>query len=80
MGIVLHAQYRNQGYALTALRLLLDYAFNQLQAQAVHNDFESTRKAALSIHQAAGFTILREDKGLLTLRIDKQHYLETKAR
>lgn len=74
MGIVLHAQYRGHGYAYTALQLLLEYAFDHLHAQAVHNDFESTRKAALRIHQAAGFTILHEDKGLLTLRIDKQHY------
>ena len=30
MGIVIYAPYRGKGYAVTALKLLLDYAFREL--------------------------------------------------
>ena len=30
MGIVIYAPYRGRGYAVTALKLLLDYAFREL--------------------------------------------------
>ena len=75
MGIVLAAEYRGQGYAEEALHLLLRQAFEALGAQAVHNDFEETRAAALRVHLNAGFRVLERRDGLLRLSLTREDYL-----
>ena len=71
MGIVLHSSRRGRGCSREGIRLLLDHAFGELGAKEVTNCFEPTREAALKIHLAAGFRIVREDNGLLYLSIIK---------
>ncbi len=67
MGIVLHSSRRGRGCSREGMRLLLDHAFGELGAKEVTNCFERTRKAALKIHLAAGFQIVKEENNLLYL-------------
>lgn len=80
MGIVLEACYRGQGYGTKALRLLLRHAFEEMNAQAVHNDFEQTRRAAVQAHLSAGFTQYQQHDGILELLITREQYLRRKGR
>lgn len=79
MGIVLQAQYRGKGYAGQALWLLLQYAFETLGAEAVHNDFEEERHAATRAHLSVGFTRYRQGDGILELMITREQYFREKA-
>lgn len=74
MGIVIEAKYRGMGYSKEALSLLLEYAFKTLGAQAVHNDFEETRTAAVKTHLACGFREYRRENGILELLITREMY------
>ena len=74
MGIVIEAKYRGHGYAVPALRLLLHHAFDFLHADAVHNDFEEIRDAAVRAHLSAGFTVCRQENSLLELLITRDQY------
>lgn len=74
MGIVLEARYRGMGYSTEALSLLLKHAFNVMGADAVHNDFESSRLAALHAHLTAGFSVLQESNGVIELVLTREQY------
>lgn len=78
MGIVLEAKYRGCGYAPQGLWLLLQHAFEEMHAAAVHNEFEAARSAAVRTHLAVGFTKYREENGLLELQITREQYLRQK--
>lgn len=74
MGIVLEAKHRGMGYAVEALKLLLNYAFHSLGAKAVHNDFEETRTAAVRTHLSAGFCEYAKHDGIIELLITREQY------
>jgi len=76
MGIVLEAKYRGYGYAVEALKLLLKYAFEDLEAQAVHNEFEIFRTAAVKTHLAAGFTEYKKENDIIELLITREQYFK----
>lgn len=78
MGIVLEAKYRGKGYAVDAMRLLLEYAFEKMGADAVHNDFEAERSAAVQTHLSAGFTKYRQENGMIELLITREQYFRQK--
>ena len=69
LGIVLHSAWSERGHSQEGMRLLLEYAFGKLGAREVTNCFERTREAALKIHTAAGFQIVKEEGGLLYLHL-----------
>ncbi|MEG0844158.1 MAG: GNAT family protein [Romboutsia sp.] len=75
MGIVLEAKYRGMGYSLEALKELMEVAFGAYDALEVHNDFEITRKSALTIHKAVGFNVIDEINGIAKLVITRNDYL-----
>ena len=75
MGIVIYAPYRGKGYALPALKLLLDQAFRAYGISRLHNNFERTRSAALRIHRKVGFKELGTEDGTLQLMLNKEDYL-----
>lgn len=79
MGIVLEAKYRGRGYAAGALRLLLQHAFEDMNAQTVHNSFEEERIAALKTHLSAGFTEYSRENGIVELLITREQYFREKA-
>ena len=74
MGIVLEAKYRGKGYSGEALHLLLRHAFEEMNAGAVRNSFETTRTAAVRLHLAAGFTEYRCENGILELSLSREQY------
>lgn len=74
MGIVLEAKYRGKGYGAEALRLLLKHAFEDMNADAVHNVFEAERISAVGTHLSAGFTKYRQENGMLELMISREQY------
>ena len=74
MGIVLYAPYRGKGYAVSALKLLLDRAFRICGISRLHNDFESTRGAAWAIHRKVGFREMETDDGFIHLILTKEAY------
>ena len=71
MGIVIYAPYRGKGYAVPALKLLLDHAFRDCGISRLHNDFESTRDVAWAIHRKVGFMELGVENGILQLMLTK---------
>ena len=75
MGIVIYAPYRGKGYAVPALRLLLDQAFRICGISRLHNDFEATRDAAWAIHRKVGFKEMGVEDGILQLMLTKEDYL-----
>lgn len=79
MGIVLEAKYRGKGYAVAALRLLLQYAFEKIGVEAVHNEFEEERSIALQTHLSAGFTRYRQENRIIELLITKEQYFRQKS-
>lgn len=79
MGIVLEAKYRGKNYAVEALQLLLQHAFEEMGADAVHNAFEAERTAAVRTHLSAGFTKYRQENNILELLISKEQYFRQKA-
>ena len=79
MGIVLEAKYRGKGYAAAALRLLLQYAFEKMGAEAVHNEFEEERSAAVQTHLSAGFIRYRQENRIIELLITKEEYFRQKT-
>lgn len=74
MGIVLEAKYRGNGYAKEALHLLLQYSFEKMNIEVIHNCFEESRSAALHIHLLAGFEKYRVDNGIIELEISREQY------
>ncbi len=75
MGIVIYAPERGKGYGKEGLRLLLERAFQADGIPLLHNDFEPTRKAACSIHKAAGFRHTGTVDGILQLELTREEYL-----
>lgn len=78
MGIVLEAKYRGMGYSVPALKLLLRQAFEVVNAQAVHNDFEEIRISAIKTHLSAGFKEIKRENGIVELLITQEQYYSLK--
>lgn len=74
MGIVIYAPYRGKGYAVPALKLMLDHAFRECGIARIHNDFEITRSVALRIHKKAGFREIGVENGIVQLLITREDY------
>lgn len=79
MGILLEAKYRGNGYGATALRLLLQRAFEKIGAEVVHNEFEEERRAAVQTHLSVGFTMNRKENGILDFTISKKQYFQLRS-
>lgn len=80
MGIVMHAPYRGKGYAVPALKQMLEHAFCVCGISRIHNDFEIARNevAAWETHRKAGFKELRVRDGYMHMMITKDDYLAQK--
>lgn len=79
MGIVIENTYRGKGYAGEALSLLIEYGFEKLGANSIHNDFEQSRIAALRTHLSAGFKEIGCKNGIVELGITREQYYLNKA-
>lgn len=69
IGIVIHSAFRGMGYSKEGLRLLTGRAFSHKEIRSLRNEFELHRKAALHIHEKAGFTVTTDgESAVLTLK------------
>lgn len=55
--LLIHENYRGQGYGLEAEFLLLDYAFNHLNLNKIWSEIFAYNEAALKLHEKTGFKI-----------------------
>ncbi|MBR4502784.1 MAG: GNAT family N-acetyltransferase [Clostridia bacterium] len=78
MGIVIYAPERGKGYGKAGLSLLLEKAFRADGVSRLHNEFESARGAALSIHREAGFRETGAADGIVQLELTRGEYLRGK--
>lgn len=63
---------------LEGLLLLLDYAFDKLHAEAIHNDFEVHREVALRTHMSAGFKEYKRENEIVELLITREQWKNLK--
>lgn len=77
MGIVIFAPFRGKGYAVPALKRLLDHAFCDCHVSRVHNDFEIARNEvpAWETHRKAGFKEMGVEDGILHMMVTRKDYL-----
>ena len=75
MGIVIYAPYRGRGYAVPALRLMVEHAFRDCGVTRLHNEFEIERHAALKSHLAVGFRPTGVEDGIQHLLLTRDEYL-----
>lgn len=80
MGIVLHNKYRGQGYSTAGMELLLQQAFEKMNAAGVSNEFETSREAAWKIHKAAGFEPIAEKNGIVTIAVTRERYRQLRKK
>jgi diamine N-acetyltransferase len=71
VSLVIEAKYRGYGYSEEALRLLLDIAFNQLDAEKVYDDFPKTRISAEKAFHKVGFKRISDE----IVELSKDDYL-----
>lgn len=71
ISLVIEAKYRGYGYSEEALRLLLDAAFNQLDAEKVYDDFPKTRISAEKVFHKVGFKRISDE----IVELTKDDYL-----
>ncbi len=55
IGIVIEAKHRRNGYGESALKLLVDYAFNTLNLKKLLDDVPTERDSAIRIFERVGF-------------------------
>ena len=76
--VVTLKDYRGKGYAVPALRLMLDHAFRDCGIFRIHNDFAVARNeiTAWETHRRAGFRELGVEDGFLHMMITREEYLK----
>ncbi len=81
MGIVIYSAYRGMGYAVPALKLMLDHAFRVCKVSRIHNDFELSRNevSAWKTHFSAGFKEISRENSWLTVMLTREQWLEQNA-
>lgn len=55
VGIAVHKDYRKEGYALDALRLLCDYAFRFLRIRQLYAQIAADNEASVRLFTSSGF-------------------------
>lgn len=78
MGIVIYAPYRGRGYAVPALRLMLEHAFYNCGVTRIHNAFEVRRNetAAWRAHLSAGFRDVGIQHGFRHMMLTREAFMQ----
>ena len=83
-GIVIEYEYRNQGYATEALKLLCDKAFNEYNIKSLMDDIPYNRTNSLRLFKNIGFKDIKQDyymnkfdtkERVILLELTKEDYL-----
>ena len=65
IGIIIAKEYRNQGFAKEALKLLVDYGFFVLNISQLHASAAKDNLASVKLFSSCKFVFEREKEGLL---------------
>jgi len=57
IGIIIHENYRGQGYAKKALDLFVDYCFGYLKMHQLYANITEDNKVSISLFESAGFEL-----------------------
>lgn len=79
IGVVIEHRRRGKDFGRRSLELLLEKAFGGMSAKKLCNTFERSRQSALRIHEAAGFRIVGECGGMVSLELTREEYEARKA-
>ena len=72
LSIVLkNAQYKDRGIGTQAVRLAIQYVFNELDIPTLYADTVRTNSRSQHVLEKAGFTLIREDEDFKYYRIDR---------
>lgn len=58
VGIMIGKEYRNRGFALQSLELLIDYAFNTLSLHQLYCNVSENNEASMALFKKAGFELI----------------------
>ncbi|WP_439184077.1 GNAT family N-acetyltransferase [Carboxylicivirga taeanensis] len=58
VGIIIHQQYRQKGYASEALNMFCDYCFNNLGLKQIYANISTENRASISLFEKAGFSLV----------------------
>jgi len=58
IGIIIHKDYRQQGYAYEALMLFINYCFNNLALKQVYANISEKNIASIQLFEKAGFELV----------------------
>ena len=78
MGIVIYAPYRGKGYAVPAMKLMLDQAFRVCGISRLHNEFQISRNevSAWKTHLSVGFRDVEIQNDIRHMMLTKEEYLK----
>lgn len=62
VGILIHKDFRRQGYALQSLQILKNYAFGYLQLYQLYCNIRSNNTASLQLFEKANFKLIGRKK------------------
>ncbi|MBC8266534.1 MAG: GNAT family N-acetyltransferase [Flavobacteriales bacterium] len=64
VGIIIAKNYRKQGFAKDALKVLIDYAFSEIKITKLHCEITNDNLASIKLFTSCGFEMEREENGL----------------
>nr|WP_321405498.1 GNAT family protein [uncultured Carboxylicivirga sp.] len=62
VGIIIHEDYREKGYAFEALEMFLAYCFDTLGLKQVYANISADNKASIRLFEKAGFSLIGTKK------------------
>lgn len=57
LGIMLFSEYRDKGYGTEVIKLLVDFAFNEMYAHRIRLTADAGNARALKVYENAGFSV-----------------------
>nr|WP_319401493.1 GNAT family N-acetyltransferase [uncultured Carboxylicivirga sp.] len=62
IGIIIHEDYRNKGYAFDALEMFIEYCFDTLGLNQLYANISINNKASIQLFEKAGFELIGNKK------------------
>lgn len=77
IGIIIHDDYRQKGYAAEALEMFVGYCFNTLGLKQVYSNISALNKPSIKLFEGAGFQLIGVKKAWLKTKdgfVDEMMY------
>ena len=82
VGIIIHKDFRQKGYAADALDMFVNYCFNTLGLKQVYANISTLNKASINLFEKAGFELIGTKKDWLKTKegfVDELMYQKINA-